>query len=389
MIDELYEKFNYLFKRYGDPIKWKDNIKVKYGITAWDIESLKSLYYVYVLNGTMKEFIAVNGPISRIELSYDGNIDSLISKINSTPNIDSLEVIYIPNEINDLDHLNKLKNSFPNKTIIVNWNNDNVYIDDVISAIYMIDYYKQVIDDNDFSPLEKITMAYDIIKSFYYKDSAINSQASQVVNNGTFRCKGFVEFFNKLLNELGMTTFFLNVTIRQGKFSDLHVRSIVQVVDEKYQKNGYFVFDPTFDSVSNVRYYKYKANTVKIRANKRYGYNKGDSLCQYKHFLVPFISYEKAFPASYNEHISTISRSDEELHQLLHDNQSSNIVKALSAEDFIKLLYKVRLAEGYSIDDIPHIIQEALLASGYNYYHIDAIKNYINSISEKDNKMVA
>ena len=386
MIDYWYKKLWHLFRWYGNPNKWRNQFKVKFGIDAWDEGSLNVLYVIYDFhNENAKEYIATHAPIPRIKLLYDGNIDDLISKINSSPNLSSTEVIYIPNEINNVDHLNKLKDSFPNKNIFVQWSDDTLYIDEVISATYMIDYYKQVINEADLSPLEKITMAYDIIKSFNYKKSHKGSQASQLFNSGAFKCRGFIQFFNKLLSEFGITSRDMSVKINHT----LHARCIAQVYDEKYQKNDVFVFDPTFDSISNVNYYNFKEDVAMSSARKKRGYIKGDSLCQYRNFLVPLISYEKTFPDSYNESISHNIHNTEELQKYLHTNQSDHEIKALSTEDFIKLIYRVRLAEGYSIDDMPKIIQEALFASGYEYYRLDNIKNYLATLDEDTKQMAA
>jgi len=388
MIDELYEKFNYLFGKYGDPKKWRWKryiINSKFDIASWNIDILGILYTYYLADG-LKEAIAIYGPIPKVHRKYYGDIDNLISTINSTSNLDSLEVIHISNEINNLDHLNKLKDTYPDKKIIVNWNNENAYIDDVISAIYMIDYYKQVINETDLSTLEKITMAYDIVKSFYYKNNNFNNNnITQTVNSGFFRCCGFVNLFNRILMELGIPVKYFPVKINDKS----HARALVHVSDEKYGLNQIFVFDPTYDSVINVNYYKFNEESAEIIEIEKDGYTKGDSLCQYRHFLVPFISYEKVFPNSRDEIIPEKPHSKEELYRCLHTNQRNAVIKALSTKNFIRLLYKVRLAEGYSIDSIPKIIQEALVASGYQYYDINTLKDYIDSISKNTNKTAA
>lgn len=52
---------------------------------------------------------------------------------------------------------------------------------------------------------------------------------------------------------------------------------------------------------------------------------------------------------------------------------------------FVKLLYNTKLAEGYSLDDIPKLIQESLYVSGYGYYKIESINNVICSITQDNN----
>lgn len=128
--------------------------------------------------------------------------------------------ILINNEINNIEHLNKLKETYPDKEIVINWNSELAFIDDVISAIYMIEYYKSVIDDN-LSPLEKVTMAYDIVKSHYYKEYSIkhtmkSRNITEMVKNDFIVCRGYAKIFNRILKEIGINAGFLELSLKSG-----------------------------------------------------------------------------------------------------------------------------------------------------------------------------
>lgn len=255
MIDDHVKKFTKLFEKYGNPALNPE----KYNLNESDLNYTQQLhdlnfYYSAYCSGILRQVVAVGGLVPRVKVAYNGNIDELISKINSIEDLNSKVVIYIPNEINDINHLNRLKETYPDKEIVISWNNEVSFIDDVISAVYMIDYYKSVIDDT-LSPLEKVTMAYDIVKSHYYKEysrkhTMKSRHITEMVNNDYIVCSGYVNIFNRLLREMKVNTSKLRLSLKSGDtVVDEHVRSIVQLTDEKYGIDGYFVFDPTWDSL--------------------------------------------------------------------------------------------------------------------------------------------
>ena len=211
MIDDFVKKLTKIFEKYGDPALNPE----KYNVSESEL-SLFNFYYSAYSSGILKQAVAAGGQIPRIKVTYNGDIDELISKINSIEDLNSKVVIYISNEINDINHLNKLKETYHDKEIVINWNNELSFIDDVISAVYMIDYYKSVIDDN-LSSLEKVTMAYDIVISHYYKEYNVKNtmksrNITEMVNNDCIVCRGYVNIFNRLLREMGVNASFLELS---------------------------------------------------------------------------------------------------------------------------------------------------------------------------------
>ncbi len=395
MIDDHVKNLTKLFEKYGDPTLNPE----KYNLSESDLNYTQQLnnlncYYSAYCSGILRQGVAASGLVPRIKVTYNGNIDELISKINSSEDLNSKVVIYIPNEINDINHLNRLKETYPDKEIVINWNHELSFIDDVISAVYMIDYYKSVIDDT-LSPLEKITMAYDIVKSHYYKEYNVkhtvkSRSITEMVNNDCIVCRGYVNIFNRLLREMKVNALELNLSLKTGANVIIgHSRSIVRLTDEKYGIDGYFVFDPTWDSSDKEHYYQFNEEYAKYSKGKKENYEKADSLVSYIYFLVPLQSYESKFGNSHNEKITLQDNTklDSKLtNDILHTNQNSKGKKALSILSFVNLLYNVKLAEGYSIDNIPRLIQESLYISKYGYYKLSSINEAINSISQNESK---
>jgi len=386
MLEKYIETIIKVFETFGNPSLNPDKYK-ELGIPTNKLEA----YYQAFEIGLLEPVVWAN-EAPRVKVTYNGNIDDLIDKINLEDNLESKQVIYITNEINNLEDLNKLKENYPDKKIIINWNYEIAFIDDVISAISMIDYFKSVVD-KDLSPLEKITFVYDIVKSHNYNDYEVkysmNSRhITKIVNNNYIVCAGYINILNRVLNEMGFNCSNLNLSLKDanGIVKEQHVRSLIRVPDEKYEIDSYYVFDPTWDSANRKRYYKIDDDTAEYSDIKKEGFKNTDTLALYNYFLVPLALYEKTFPNSYDEKIVFPDREvldSNTTREILHSNQIDTNDKALLPGEYITLLYNVRLAEGYSPRMIPEVIQESLFVSNLGFYELDDIKDFIQNQIEK------
>jgi len=392
MIDKKYNEYFSLFEQYGDISLQKE----RFGLNDNQV-SIISLLYIAYKNGILKQTIASYGIVPRIKEYFTGNIDELINRINSNSNLSSIECIFIPNEISRIEDLEKLRNTYSDKEIVVKWNNEIAFIDDAISAVYMINYFKSIMSD-ELSPLERITIAYDIVKSHYYKEKNIKNTMSSryitnMVNNDYIVCSGYVNIFNRLIEEAGMEVYKLSLSMKIGDSIIGHVRSVVHVVDDKYGLNCYCVFDPTFDSADkNKYYYIVEDDSISISEKKEEGYQETDSLCLYKHFLVPLYLYEVKFPNSFDEKLSSRRNKNgnkEVANAVLHNKQLKE-GSPLPIMKFVELLYNVKLAEGYKEEDIPILINQSFIMSNNKRYTNSSLIEAISEIkSKKDNMLIS
>ena len=64
-----------------------------------------------------------------------------------------------------------------------------------------IDYYKDVINNSNSSNLEKIMLAYDIVKSFPYKERKDNlripREVATIIKDGNIVCVGYSQLYLK------------------------------------------------------------------------------------------------------------------------------------------------------------------------------------------------
>lgn len=113
------------------------------------------------------------------------------------------------------------------------------------------------------SPLEIIKYAYDIVKSRPYNNvpndesSKLSRKLSSAILGEYIVCAGYTKIFNAILREFG-----INCTEYHYKEygNNGHCISLVNVNDPKYNINGLYYFDPTYDS-----YEENKENEIKYK----------------------------------------------------------------------------------------------------------------------------
>ena len=384
MLDKYEEEVTKLFDEHGNPEENKDYYTNLWGTGSFNI--FVHLFSAYK-SGVLRQTIAGCGVLPRVKEKYKGNIDELITRIKNHEDYGEAQVIFIPTEINSIEEIEKLKATFPDKIVLLLWNEEYTFIDDLLDALYMIDYYKSLIDD-DMSVLEKVAMAYDIVKSHVYKTSTDNKavssrQITRMVHNDNIVCVGYVSIFNRILNDLGIPAFYLNLDLDKNDPSKGHRRSVVKITDPKYGIDNYFVFDPIWDS-PRMEYVKFDEKQAIKKRKYEEGFRIVDALSRYKYFLIPFALYEERFPQSFNENSKVRGKevSTETLHKVLHEGQVKKVRNYLHADIFAKLLSVIKEKEGYTADSIEESIKEALYVSGYGYYDNNTIHECIDTKEE-------
>ena len=287
-------------------------------------------------------------------------------------------LIYLNNiDYPDIDKLNELAIPF---YIVIN---DTLYnIEEYKEMRETINYYKSLV--KDLSPLEQVTYIYDLIKSFEYKETNNKEESryiKHIIQTGNIVCVGYANFICQILQELGFKCYIVDL---KNINNNGHERFIVKIQDEKYNINSIFAMDATFDSASNIslcidekdrKVYRSKNNPIKAKDKiiKKY-----DNLVLYKYFLVPLIEYGLIFK---DEQINSIKEFSS--NQILGDE---NYYKELQTKHvnsrnidlnlFIKLMYNVKIAEGYDADSIIQLINDIILVNGFS------TQNKLNTINE-------
>lgn len=161
----------------------------------------------------------------------------------------------------DLDAtlLNKVKKAFGENTaniyFKINGNNKEITFKEYEDTIMAINNFVDSIKSFNFSPLETIMYVFDIVRDRIYKevdeneDKMISRNLTSALLGDKIVCVGYAVIFRTLLNRLGITCD--EVFLRQPGKKNGHARNVIRVKDDKYNVDGVYYFDPTWNSKRN------------------------------------------------------------------------------------------------------------------------------------------
>lgn len=244
---------------------------------------------------------------------------------------------------------------------VENINEFNVYIDYqknnspiLISIVYkiscIINAVVEEINSYDLSPLEKIMFVYDRVKYRLYEDDLddINSSRDldKVLNGDKIVCAGYSNLFTAVLTSLGINSIpVIDLNIK-------HQRSLAYIKDAKYNIDGVYAFDPTWD--------------------KRKSKDDINYIDRYDYFLMPLV---RSMNSCYCE-ISELLELDKETILKIIDGKDMD--SALKVLDRLNILFTLVDAK-YIPDDKYYVVEE--IAKQYDQV-ID--KYYSSEISFED-----
>ena len=236
-----------------------------------------------------------------IELNYK-NYDNIFNAINEINKINKNLKFIIQVDDNNKFNESLFKfntESFDNVTLKVDMNN------------YTVKEYKeneQMLYDMirpalELSPFEKFLYAYDIVKHFKKyqenkEDKSTSRDLYKIINNNDYMvCVGYSHLLKDLLSKLGINSIKYSVTVDRGfdQVDNLksvidddikttpahHARLIVNLTDPKYNIDGLYISDPTWDNVLDKDIYTHSLMTFnEVLDSGRYNYYSRVSLIE-------------------------------------------------------------------------------------------------------------
>lgn len=202
-------------------------------------------------------------------LKYIKNIEILnINFVNAT--IDKvIETIYkIENKINKkitfiniitenktIKEIEKLR-FLEDDRIIKIWYEDGITdccVDEFITMRKNIDKIVLDVKEKNLTNLEKVIYVYDIVKKYNYKssDNMDGRQLHKIFTTNAIVCSGYARIISQVLEELGVNS---GIYKLMTKDNELHARSFVHIIDEKYNVNALYSMEPTWESSINEEY---------------------------------------------------------------------------------------------------------------------------------------
>lgn len=327
--------------------------------------------YTYVNNGVNRITINTCTSMYRIEfnsedtvnIKVDGNVEELYKLYEYLYKKYKVLDMYI--DINDINNVNMnlLKNLYnTNIPLLIGYDlYSSVSYDEFVSLMSSIKYYRELINDYDLSNIEKVMYAYDIMKTFQYKESEepdISRNPHKIIETGNIVCVGYSELFKLIINGLDDGLSVLGVSLsgidkEENEFN--HERNIIRIDDDKYNIHGIFALDATWDS-------------IKKDPNNILG-SDYTALDLYRFFLIPIKKdeYNKSFPNESEPYIFNSYGSKFFGYERLFNDEvtKEKLSKYLnsdrpSLEDFISMLTNVRLSQGFSKEDIDKEIKKVI-----------------------------
>lgn len=231
-----------------------DGLEDCYILDKYNEEYLNCLYAsykekIYDLNNSFLScYVSENDHIF-IDIDTIDNFNLLKEFIDRIKNIDI--VIKASNTEKVFNFISSLnENEVSNVYINYQFSSENASVKDYKNMISKLHDLVHTIKSLNLSELETVMVVYDIVKANEYKkksfdDPSLTRAVHNVVLGDGCVCAGFSNYFNFLLNELGIKSY--PVILDHDNRITRHQRSIMYVNDKKYGVEGIYMFDPTYD----------------------------------------------------------------------------------------------------------------------------------------------
>lgn len=198
--------------------------------------------------------------IDNIEfVRLDLNDVDIIDFIDNNPIIQSKKIVLSEFlEINDYDKAKKLLTIYDKykDNIYVSMANNMGYVS-LINCFNTINKIKEQADRIlalNLSPMETIMYTYDQVRNRVYKNESENDSPSKsrdlssVLSSEEIVCVGYSNIFQALLHYMNIRCLNIGLTHKEDEIEAGHRRNIIYVQDQKYDIDGIYYFDVTWDS---------------------------------------------------------------------------------------------------------------------------------------------
>lgn len=380
------------------------------------------------LNPNEEEPIYINESLNDEELENIKYINNnIVFQLTAAAIFD---VVKISNRLKQLNKHNRIilnienKNNF-NKFISKNtFQDDNIFIGSYRSSLIRLqDYinfekmlYEMIEPAKDLSPFEKYIYAYNITKQFKkYKENDEDKHKSRnlydILINEYMVCVGYANMFGDLLDKLGISNMELHVdvdvSLDKVDINDLnpnvdevdmrgHARRYAYIKDEKYNIDGFYITDPTWDNDLEFDYYNYLAITDhestmsnryillnKYTADEIFNINTIEEFYSKINFFLKKDSIESVI----YKILSKIQKLDINYYNSLKSNEKfSPFIEEEKLENLNELLYELgdyllrRVNKSISGDTIMRAV-EVIYRKSYGYNEVD-LDRKLNRVRE-------
>lgn len=251
IIDELWEEEKILDNYSKEQLQALKYIDIDSNIKE---EQLKNMMYIKdtsILTIKNKE---------QSEEQYYKKILQILDQYNTIEKTFEIDIV-IEKRKNFDKYLEYIK-KYSNKNIRIKVGLEKYTISEYIEEKEKLDTIVKDIKNSDMTPLEKYMAVYNIVKKFKpYKENANQKQEAReikyILNGEYIVCQGYSSLLTELLDRVDIESQNYSTTLNEEKNNEVeyigeHARTIVNIKDEKYNINGYFIADATWDNNKNI-----------------------------------------------------------------------------------------------------------------------------------------
>lgn len=243
LLNDMYEAVvnNYDYNKIIEMLSKKDTLF--YSLVIQAINYGKKIYNLIKNIGTCKE------------IHFSCNKDNLLETLSLCEMI-NVPVIIEGTSISLEEYQKILKgydlSKIDSKNVFIHYQEygGDIDINTLYDTFCQINYITDKIKKYNLSPLEKLIMVYDIVKNNFYRKEGedenhlISRSLDNVLNSDYIVCVGYIAIINAMLKNLNINARSIICKTKKEK----HCRSIIYLVDKKYNIDGVYVLDPTWDS---------------------------------------------------------------------------------------------------------------------------------------------
>ncbi len=244
-----------------------DGTRDRCTLDKYDEQYLRDLYDLYkeklhhLINSPFSSYIGYLGDINErdhilIEMDTINDFNLLKEFIDK---INNIEIIIKGSDNEKIFHFVSLLNEDEVNNVFINYhfNSDNASIKDYKNMRFKINSLVHTIKSFNLSELETVMVVYDIVKANEYKKIPdalpfVTRAVHSVLAGDGCVCAGFSNYFNYLLNELGIKSY--PIILDYSDDHSMHQRSAMYINDKKYEVEGIYMFDPTYDCKKDDKY---------------------------------------------------------------------------------------------------------------------------------------
>lgn len=211
-----------------------------------------------------------------IEFSASFSLEEVADCLKNCPSINNKDIIVNVDGVFGIDSTEKLELLFGSHEGTISFklplNKYNISLEDYKRTIDKIRTIVDKIKGFSLSPLEQVMYAYDMVRDREFKrensweDLRISRDLSTVLFGDRIVCEGFSNELKSILENLGIRCVGCDYVEATNSKSG-HRRLAIYIKDDKYDVDGVYLFDPTWDA-------KKSGNDEYLNAYKFFGLTK-------------------------------------------------------------------------------------------------------------------